>query len=65
MAAAVLLEGETLDALRLPLHLEALAAKALAFDALDLEALPPPPPPPRLRMWKAWPPPPPPRCTFA
>jgi hypothetical protein len=36
--AALLLEGETLGALRLPLHLDALAAKAaLALDALELE----------------------------
>jgi hypothetical protein len=36
--AALLLEGETLGALGLPLHLDALAAKAaLALDALDLE----------------------------
>jgi hypothetical protein len=36
--ATLLLEGETLGALRLPLHLDALAAKAaLALDALDLE----------------------------
>ena len=66
VAAAMMLEGEALHALRLPLHLEALAAKPpWRSTRWTWKALPPPPPPPRLRIWNAWPPPPPPRCTFA